>query len=292
MTAFGRASRVGKAGHFSVELQSVNRKGLDLVIALPPELHAFEVEVRRWVGTRVVRGRIQVTVRLSLDGKQSGVRAVAHLPLARQLGEAWARVAREAGVAEPAKLVIAALARADQLVALEADPEAEASFLEDLKPVVEAALDHLALMKRREGEALQMDIIERLRQIGSMIEQIAGLGGQAAESLQKKLRERIEAVLPGRLENEERLLREVALYAERADISEELTRLRSHVEQFQTLLGSDEVGVGRTLDFLVQELLREMTTVLSKSEHVGVTRLAIAGKAELEKVREQIQNVE
>jgi uncharacterized protein (TIGR00255 family) len=160
-----------------------------------------------------------------------------------------------------------------------------------LKKTVKEALDSLLKMKGVEGKALASDIAQRLKSLLGLITKIEIQGQSAPKEYREKLLARLFALFEEAKEDE-RVLREIALFADKADISEEITRLRSHIEQTKDLLSSKEPSIGRTLDFLTQEMLRESNTIASKSADLKITQLAIALKSEIEKIREQVHNIE
>ena len=168
----------------------------------------------------------------------------------------------------------------------------EESYRKVLKELVEAALQHTMSMKEKEGRVLQEDILKRLAFLEAAIEEIADKSPQATQKYYGKLKQRLSDLFSTTPENEERLLREVAIYAEKVDISEEILRFKSHLEQFFHYLRLPQETPGKTLDFLIQELNREINTIGAKSSDVVIAHLVVNIKSELEKIREQIQNVE
>jgi uncharacterized protein (TIGR00255 family) len=173
------------------------------------------------------------------------------------------------------------------------EPEQEKEFekaLPALQKGVEEALQGLVKMKQSEGKALKKDLEGRLQGLGKWVAQVEAHTPDATKRMREKLKERMREVLEPGAELDERLLREVALFAERVDVTEEITRLRSHVSQFKELLSQE--GIGRKMDFLIQEMGREVNTIGSKSMEAKIAHLVVEMKSELEKMREQIQNIE
>lgn len=291
MTGFGRGEAGDGVRRWVVECASVNRKQLEVVISLPREVPAGEVEpgLRLEVQKRVSRGRVQVQARRMENGpgRETEARidagaAAAYLEQARALG-AKLGVNGELGMADLLRLPgVVQTAGADE----SADVELEA-----LQAALEEALSQMVAMRETEGAHLREDLEKRLGEIERLLGEIAALAPQVTvqhrAALQQRLRES-GVELPW---EDERLVKELALYADRCDISEELARAASHVKQFRSALANEE-AVGRSLDFLAQEFFREFNTMGSKANHAGLAHLVVAAKTELEKIREQVQNIE
>lgn len=288
MTGFGRGDATVDQWKISVELSGVNRKQIDVSVNLPSALIELEADVRRAVTNSISRGRVSVRVNLEHTGNRSAELAFDE-ELARQYIDA-AKTLTALGEIET-RLTAADLFRAPGLFRLE-DSEVDASDLRNaVLEAVTNALTRLGEMQKQEGEHLRTDLIERLNAIESEAKQIAALAPQVPqthrENLMKRLRDSgLEIDL-----DDERVLKEIGLFAERCDISEELTRIDSHLAQFRTYLDSDE-PVGRPLDFLCQEFNRELNTIGSKANHADIAQGIVRSKTELEKIREQVQNVQ
>ncbi|MEN8783782.1 MAG: YicC/YloC family endoribonuclease [Akkermansiaceae bacterium] len=288
MTGFGRAEHAGDGIIARVEIATVNRKQADIHFSLPRELTGLEADLRKSVLRSVSRGRVNVSIHLE---RTSG----SDESLSVDSGRAQALEAAFIEISEvldrPVKPEAADFMKAPGVLTFEhsgwnADDAAEA-----IHPAMEAALEKLVEMRNAEGSDLKADFVERL----GILEQHAETIGKATpmvverqrESLHNRLREaEIEIDL-----NDERLLKEIALFAERCDISEETTRLASHINRFREYLDSDE-PVGRSLDFLCQEINREFNTIGSKANDAGIGQNVVGAKTELEKIREQVQNIE
>lgn len=279
MTGFGRASVDAPMGRLTVEIQSVNRKYLEVFVSSPKDLVQYEHEVRKWVSEGVSRG--QISVRILLEPSLKGMDKLLPDPkVLKQLKTSWDQVAKKAGV-DSKGIDLAFLIQY-------LPPAKTAACVEDLEICVKEAVKALMSMKRTEGKALAKDLGQRIRGLEQIITEVERHSPNAVEKMRIKLRERLEEVM--KTEIEERLLREVAIFAERVDISEEITRFRSHIEQFKGLLKEDIVG--RKMDFLLQEMGREVNTIGSKSMDAKISHLVVEMKSELEKVREQVQNIE
>jgi uncharacterized protein (TIGR00255 family) len=286
MTGFGRAITDAAFGRITVEIQSVNRKYLEVFVSMPKEFGRFELEVRKWVGEVISRG--QVSVRIFLNPNAGALEAL--LPDAGLLGslkKSWEKVAREIGT-DPKAIDLPFLMQ--YLPAQQKQDLAREEDLPILQSCVNEALQSLVKMKKLEGKALADDLNERLQELARMLEEIEKHTPDATKKMRHKLLEKIEEVFKPGQEADERLVREVALFAERVDVSEEITRFRSHVVQFKGILQG--AAVGRKMDFLIQEMGREVNTIGSKSMEAKISHLVVDMKSELEKMREQVQNIE
>lgn len=286
MTGFGRSVRKSSFGRIIVEIQSVNRKHLELLVSLPKELSLYEMEIRKAVSEKIGRG--QVSLRVYLSAEEFSGLVLPDVELLKQIKKAWTGIARECGCDEKGIDLPFLLQNLPQ----NGSPEWREEQLQAIKESVQEALQAALEMKGHEGKALERDMVERLRQIRECVRQIETLSPGQVVKQRAKLAERMaEALQPGS-DLDERLLREIAFFAEKVDIAEELTRLRSHLEQFGSILSSKEKSVGRKLEFVVQEMGREINTIGSKSLDAMISRHVVEAKSELEKIREQIQNVE
>lgn len=279
MTGFGRAAGRAAQSAFTVEVASVNQRGLALVLHLPSDWSSLEPALAAEVRAAVGRGK--VTVRVAAERPPLGAADLA-APLA-QLRE----LAHRAGIpGEPDWDVLLRLTERPGASGL---PPAEAA-LPALLETLRAALDAQGAMRAREGEALAADLLARLDALGRLVDamEASAAGGPARQ--RDRLLRRLAELGVGVDPADERVLKELALAADRADISEEITRLRSHLGQGRALLA--ETGSGRALDFLTQELLREVNTVGSKASELATTQAVLAAKVEVERIREQVQNLE
>jgi uncharacterized protein (TIGR00255 family) len=291
MTAYGRAVLVTDIGRFVVEIQSVNRKYLEINASLPRELSRFDSDIRKWVAAAVNRGL--VTLRLYVTFTSTApVNVLPNFPLARQIKSAWEKLALDAGVPKENAISWEILLQQDGILFFEEDIQDENAYRSALLAVVQEALEQLVEMKVREGSELYADIANRLVKLKEMVEKVAEKAPEAPKRYQQKLTDKLNEFLGHSIENEEKILRELCVYADRIDIAEEITRFQSHLKQFDTLISGPQGNVGKTLEFLLQELNREANTIGSKSSEVEVSHLVVEIKTELERIREQIQNVE
>ena len=284
MTGYGRCVRVRDGRSLTVELKSVNHRFLDISLRMPRCFLFLEDEARKAVGRRLARGHVDVFC--TYRNQREDARAV-------QVDEVIVRAYLRAtdGLAglrdDRSVMGVLSLPEVVQVVETEEDREAlRALLLETL----EGALDEAAAMRAVEGEALQRDLNARADALEKIARAIAARAPQTLIAYRERLRANVEELLGGQMD-ESRLVQETAIMADRLAIDEELVRLESHIAQLRALTG-DPAPAGRRLDFLAQEFNREVNTIASKSQDIGITRLAMDGKAEIEKLREQVQNVE
>jgi len=288
MTGFGRG-RVEVAGRrLAVEVRSVNHRFLELKVRLPWADALLEQKVAQAVRARVDRGALTVAVRDEGGGEVSPDVTV-DLGLARAYHRALDEVRGALGLAEPPSL---ALIAAQPGVLLPgggaADPE---RIWAELEPGVAAALDELTAARAREGRALAADLAARVGKLRALAVELAALAADAPAEARRRLAERLaRLVAPGEVDPQ-RLAQEVAILADRADVTEELTRLGAHLDEVERLLG-DAKPHGRRLDFLAQELHREVNTIGSKAQRAEIAQRVVEAKSEVERLREQVQNVE
>ncbi|MEN7973661.1 MAG: YicC/YloC family endoribonuclease [Verrucomicrobiota bacterium] len=288
MTGFGEGSASADGIRVAVEISSVNRKQLDVNINLPRTLTALDAQVQSRIRQEFSRGRISGTVRVEAANGSAGTVKV-DAGLAAQYVDGIRKVAKKLKLADD--LGAETIARLPGLVTVEQENLNADHASAVLAGALDKALRGLAKMRLAEGKALATDLRERLALLEEWTKEIKKLSSGVVKSHREKLLQRLEEADLGDLASDERIVKEVALFADRCDVSEELTRLKSHLAQARKLLRAVEPA-GRTLDFLCQELFREINTVGSKANEVEITKLVVAFKTELERIREQVQNVE
>jgi uncharacterized protein (TIGR00255 family) len=287
MTGFGRAEAPFGDLRVAVEVRSVNHRFCEVAARLPKSLTAYETRFRKVVQRRVARGRVDLSV--STGGDHPARRIAVDVDLARQYQQAFRTLKEQLGVPGEVSLDLLISAR-DVLTT--AEPETDVAGLADhVEGLIERSLDGLDAMRRQEGESIARDVTGRLDQVAATLDRVAARAPNIAQEYAVRLRARVAALAGGVDVDPARVAQEVALYAERCDYSEEVTRIRSHLDQFARSLTSGG-AVGRPLDFLVQELNREVNTIGSKANDAEVAAAVVGLKSELEKVREQIQNIE
>ncbi|MEC8906932.1 MAG: YicC/YloC family endoribonuclease, partial [Verrucomicrobiota bacterium] len=273
---------------YRVEVASVNRKQADIVVNLPRELSALDSRIRKQVSEVVSRGRINVGISLKSSEAKGGSLSI-NLPLAEEYSAALAKLEEYLGLNGLVSRFDPG--RAPGVIQLgETLPEPE-----DVWPFVEKALKEslskLLEMRSTEGAHLKSDLESRLAILKGFLQQIAEQAPSVVKRYRENLMKRLDAAGIELNLDDERLIKEIGLFAERCDISEEITRLESHFAQCQKYFTSDE-AVGRPLDFLIQEMGREINTIGSKANDASIAQIIVESKTELEKIREQIQNIE
>ena len=286
MTGYGRAMRELDGRQLTIELKSVNHRFLDLSFRMPRNLMFLEDDARKRIGARLSRGHVDVF--MTYRNARSDARSV---QVDRALFDAYVGALSglvDSGVQDDRSLM--SIARLpDVLVVTEAEEDQDA-LRALLKETLDAALDQLIEMRRREGAEMKKDLSFRTNRIEEMTNAVEARYPETVEEYTRRLRASIEELI-GKNVDETRLLTEVAVMADRSAIAEETVRLHAHIAQLRECLEKAE-PVGRRIDFLVQELNREVNTISSKSQDVPITQLVVSMKAEIEKLREQLQNIE
>lgn len=287
MTGYGKAESPLGDLIAAVEVRSVNHRFCEIVTRLPKVLAGAESRFRKVIQHRVARGRVDVTV--SLGGEHQARRLTVDVESARQYYDALKTLQRELDV--PGEITMQLLAGSREIVTF-VEPETDAARLADhVEGLIGRALDGLEAMRRVEGDTIAQDLTARLGDLTSTLEAIAVRAPEIVQDYADRLRQRIGVLAVGVPLDPGRLAQEVALQAERCDYTEEVTRLRSHLAQCEGLLKTGG-AVGRTLDFLMQEMNREINTIGSKANDARVAQSVVAVKSDLEKLREQVQNLE
>ena len=288
MTGYGRGESDHAGTKISVELNSVNRKQSDIVINLPRDLAMLEPRIRQAINEKISRGRMNVMI--GLQESANGASALAlDTVLARSYHEAMLTLQKE--LSAPGEITIGTILQAPGVMR---SPEHTLNA-DDAWPVVQraltAALGDLIKMRESEGKHLAKDLIRRLKTLRAGTKEIRKLYPEVVKKYRAVLHDRLEKAGLDLPLDDERLLKEVTIFADRSDITEELTRLESHLAQFAHHLRKNE-PVGRTLEFITQEIFRELNTLGAKSNDAAISQHVVACKSELEKIREQIQNLE
>lgn len=289
MTGFGRGEASGYGYHFTVELKAVNHRFFEAAIRMPRNLNLLEERIRKILQGKIQRGRLDVYVNVKETEEKKRLVKV-DKDLALSYDKTLKELAR--ALEAPYETDIYRLAALPEVLLVE-DPETDLELLwEPLSKAVSEALNGFVQMRQIEGEKLAKDLLQRVHIIEEEKNKIAGFSDTVVTDYQNRLRERIQVLLgDSQILDEARLATEVALFADRVSITEELVRLQSHLDQCRHALQSYE-PVGRKLDFLVQEMNREINTIGSKANNLDITQRVVQIKSELEKIREQVQNLE
>jgi uncharacterized protein (TIGR00255 family) len=285
MTAFGHGDASLNTVTVSVDVRTVNGKYLDVNPRLPRELAQFESDIRKAVKAKLDRGRVDLYFSLEIH-------ATDQYKLNAELVQNYRRLSEEAkALGFQGEVSVESLMQLPGVLVsdgLEATDDCKGALLE----ATEQALTVVRQVRDQEGRALRDELRSRLRALEKFVAEIESSADGITEHFRARLNEKIESLQASGPVEEGRLAQEVLFYSERADIAEEVTRLRLHMERFGELVTNGEGAIGKNLDFLCQELNREMNTIVSKSALPGVSETAVAGKVEIEKIREQVQNVE
>jgi len=278
MTGYGR----GAAGNFRVEIRSSNHKNLDIQINVPYYLFSHEPEIKKQVKKKFNRGRIDVYIPRSEDGI---VRMKVNKALAREYYNALVSLRDELSIKD--EIGIEVLASQRDIFVMD-DPEIDAA---DLYNAVDAAMEELEKTRIEEGRNLIHDISERIMLLKKYLASVEGSRTAFIHGARQRLQERLEELLGNAPIDESRLLQETAILIDRSDITEEIVRAKSHIESFENTLISNDT-VGKKLDFMVQEIRREINTISSKAQDIDIISSVVEMKHELEKIKEQIQNLQ
>lgn len=288
MTGYGRGAAARDGVRVVAEVRSVNHRYLDVAVRLSAPFLFLEEAVREAVKARLHRGRVDVI--LAVDRPREGIPRVRHELLDAYV-EAAQEVQRRLGLSSSVDLgwVMAI----PDLVALE-EPEVDRGEMEELvRAAMDEALTELLRMRAREGEKLRRDMFGQWNRLAGLVAAMKEAAPVHVERAGERLRERIAQHMPSGLEvDEQRLLAEIAILADRLDVSEEIHRLESHLSQLEGVLRNPPSPVGRRMDFLVQEIQRELNTIGSKAQSIDIAEKVVEAKVELERLREQIQNIE
>jgi uncharacterized protein (TIGR00255 family) len=289
MTAYGRGEYHLGDTQFIAETRSLNNRHLDIILRIPRNYQVLEKELKDKISSRIRRGRVEVSVQIENNGEEGPY----SLELNVHLVDSYIKILHQ--LAE--QFDLDKKIQADSLLQMKDVLlfRPEAIDMDKLRPgfhhVVEQALDSLDMMRAKEGEAIEADFVKRLDLLENYVNEVDKRAPIVVEEYRKKLKDRIDHIIEDVALDESRLAQEVAFFAEKSDITEEIVRTRSHLKQFREYLSMDD-ALGRRLDFLIQEINREVNTLGSKASDALISKGVVEMKAELEKLREQVQNVE
>ena len=288
MTGYGKGEYKAEGIDMTVEIKTVNNRYLDISVKSPKIFNAYEEVIRSAVRKKLTRGHADIYINL-VDKREKPKNLYVDMPAAKS----WAEAAETLKKQFPAldnDFTLNALMKCAGVVRQEEVQGADEALVSALVAALDGALENLNAMRLKEGKKLAEDMLSRMDTIEKFVSDISARAPLVAEEYRRKLEDRMKEILSGVDFDEGRLLTEAAVFADKSNIDEELTRLRSHIVQFRSICKEERVG--RKLDFLVQEFNREANTICSKSNDLAVTGSGLALKNEIEKVREQVQNVE
>ena len=289
MTAYGRGEYQKGDIVFVAEMRSLNNRYRDIILRIPKNYQILENELKSIISNRIRRGRVEVTVQLENNGETGPYNFELNLPLVDSYFKVFNELVERFGLDQ--EIELGSVLQMKDAIFL----KPEERDLEEVKTGFEAALgqalDSLDEMRLKEGNAIRTDLVNRLGLLEKYLNTVDKRAPILVEEYREKLNDRINHMLKDVAVDESRLAQEVALFSERSDVTEEIVRIRSHLQQFREYLSFDD-ALGRRLDFLIQEINREVNTLSSKASDSSISKVSVEMKAELEKLREQIQNVE
>ena len=289
MTAYGKGDYPNDGKRFLVEIKSLNNRYRDIIIRMPKNLQGFEKQLRTLIDSKIRRGRVEVFFQIESSREAPPYALELNMPLVDAYLKIFAQLSNRSGLNQ--ELRLETLLQMNDVVNVKTDTDDEEEMEKGLYESLSLGLDSLVEMRRKEGAAIETDLKKRLKKVDGFVNDVRGRTSEIVEAYSIRLKENVEKLCQGVEVDGDRIAQEVAIFAERSDITEELVRMGSHIEQFSEYLELDD-AVGRRLDFLIQEMNREVNTLGSKASNGFVSRIVVEMKAELEKLREQVQNVE
>lgn len=288
MTGYGRAKLQKESREYIVEIKSVNHKYLDMNIKLPRNLFCMEDRVRKSISNKISRGKIDVFITYINNGIE-GKNILINKDIARLYIKELEELANENNIASGLRAT--EISKLPEVLNIVIDEDDEDKIWSDLNECLEEALSNFVNMRETEGERIKLDLEERLNEINENVAKIIQNSTGLIEEYVVKLRNRIKEMLDTDIVDETRLAQEIVIYSDKISIEEEITRIKSHIEQFRTLLDEKD-PIGKKTDFIIQEMNRETNTMGSKSGSIDIINLVIKIKTQIEDIREQIQNIE
>ena len=287
MTGFGRGKYEKEGRYYQVEIKSVNHKYSDIAIRMPKFLNAFEDKMRKKIGESISRGKIDVFVNFENNGSQ-GSTIHFNLEIAKLYIKGLQELASETNVKFDVDIM--ELAKMPEILKLQED-ENEEMFGNELMFALEEALKNFIEMRETEGQKLKEDMQNRIILVEQTVAEIETYAGTLVQEYRQKLETRVKEWIDTKVIDENRLAQEIVIFSDKSSIEEELTRLKSHIQQFYTFL-EDKSPIGKKFDFLIQEMNREVNTIGSKANCLEITNRVIILKTEIENIREQVHNIE
>lgn len=288
MTGYGRARTLVNGREISVEVRAVNHRYLDVNVKCPRAYSFLEDALKKAAGARIARGKIDLFVQINATTDED-IEIKVNIPLAQHYLQAFKQLSEQTGL--PYEISLLSLAKMPEVLTEEqTEPDIE-RLTKDVLSVFEQAADEFDGMRLKEGEKLAADVNARGQNILKLLEEVELRAPERTREYREKLEKRLAEILADTTVDEQRLLTEAAIFADRTAIDEETVRLRSHLNQLEQML-SDSKPIGRKLDFLVQEMNRESNTIGSKANDITLSKLVVEMKSEIEKIREQVQNLE
>ncbi|MBO5342961.1 MAG: YicC family protein [Ruminococcus sp.] len=288
MTGYGRSQMIINGRDILVEIRSVNHRYYEYNSRIPRAYNYIDEKLKALLKTGISRGKVDVSVTISnIEGRDTEV--AVNKGVAEGYINALRGVADELCIADD--LTLSNLIRLPDVFIVQKTPDNEDEVWCDVSKVAEEALERFVAMRETEGEKMRLDVLEKADFILEMVGRVEELSPQTVVNYREKLYKKLSEILESKDIDQQRILTEAAIFSEKIAVDEETVRLRSHISQLRELVNSNE-SIGRKLDFIVQEMNREVNTIGSKAQDLNITKLVVDMKAELEKIREQIQNIE
>ena len=288
MTGYGRAERATEEYKFSVEIKSVNNRYLDIGIKMPRQLGMLESSIRAELKNYIGRGKVDVYITYE-DLKEANMQVKYNSKIAGEYLKYLRQMAEEFGIDDDVR--VSTLSKYPDVLTMEEEPADPEQLWENLRVTLCEAAENFVSARIREGEFLRNDLMGKLDEMQSHVDFITQKSPQIVAAYKQRLYDKVKELIADTAIEDSRILQEVTIYADKVCVDEELVRLQSHIQATRAALDGSE-GVGRKLDFIAQEMNRESNTILSKSDDLEVSDRAIELKTTVEKVREQIQNIE
>lgn len=288
MTGFGRGLYSIDGKEYLVEIKTVNHRYLDTSVRLPRAYSYLEAKIREMITSKLSRGKVDVNVWIE-DYGTDGRTVMLDEGLADLYVESLKSIKNRYSLDD--NITLSLITRFPDILKVKKDEEDEKKIVDQLKEAMNSAIEALIQMRRNEGEQLKADILQKISNLENMLSKIEEIAPNVVVEYRNKLNNRIKEIISDNKPDEGRLELEIALFADRCSIEEEITRLKSHFKQVRQTLDMEQ-GIGRKLDFIVQEMNREINTIGSKANSVDITKVVVDAKSEMEKIREQIQNIE
>lgn len=289
MTGFGRAKLEKNDRIYNIEIKSVNHKYSDISVKLPKSLIYVEDKIKKQISLKIARGRIDVFVSFE-NYSAKGKDIIVNEELVKKYLEKFKLLAEQNNLSQ--EIPVAEIIKLPEVLTIKETEDEEDAIQSELLECLEQAINNFVEMREAEANKIKKDLEARINDVEQSVQKISTYSTRLVEEYVVKLEERIKEILKTDVIDEARLAMEVVLYADKCSVEEELTRLKSHIDQFRTLINSKEGPVGKKLDFLIQEMNRETNTMGSKSGSLEITNLVVDIKTKLEDIREQIQNIE
>ena len=289
MTGYGKSNLVKDSKEYQVEIKSVNHRYLDMNIKMPKQLSYLEEEIKKEISSKIKRGKIETYITFKNNNEKT-IKIDINNEIARAYIQSFKKLAKEEEI--NANIEVMDIINMPDVLNIGID-EKDETIKSEIIEVTKKAIDEIMQMKKTEGEKLKKDINKRLDKIKDKINEISSISTRLIQEYIVKLEKRIKEILKTDIVDENRLAQEVVIHADKCSIEEEITRLKSHIDQFKEMLEKNEEDpIGKNLDFLIQEMNRETNTIGSKANDLEIVNGVVDIKTELENIREQIQNIE